>query len=133
VIVYIDENFPRQLAAGLHLLEQPVNSGLEVRAIAETFGRGVKDEEWIPKVGAEEAVVITQDLNIHRSRSQKKLYRENRLGVFFFAPPSRSGYSYWEMVEQVVKRWGELRILCNRRRPFAFRCTNRSSRFEPMP
>jgi hypothetical protein len=73
--IYIDENMPRQLAHGLHTLQQPQNlkDGLEIEvlSIADVFGKGAQDEYWIPKVGAENGIVITQDSRIQSQKHQR--------------------------------------------------------------
>ena len=102
MIIYIDENFPPQLAEGLDILSKPLFSNIEIKSIKNAFGQGCKDEDWIPVAGNQGAVVITQDLNINNTRSQRELYRKSKLGVFFFKPPSKKGYRYWEMVEQIT-------------------------------
>jgi hypothetical protein len=135
--VYIDENFPVKLAHGLQVLQEPLNKGekspIEVLSIKEVFGEGVADEDWIPLAGAEHAVVITQDYNIQRTRHQAALFREHGLGIFFYRPPSNKGFSYWEMVLQIVTRWEEIKKLSYKTQaPFAFRCSVRSKNFEPM-
>ena len=131
--IYIDENFPRPLAEGLNVLEIPNNDGFEVIALIDEFGVGAKDQDWIPLVGDEGGVVITQDLRIQRTRQLKELYMQHGLGIFFFKSPSKTGYSYWEMVEQAIKRWKELKDLAkNTPHPFAYRCTSRSSKFEKI-
>ena len=128
--IYIDENLSRHIAEGLNVLERPNGDEFEVVAIETIFGRGVQDEDWIPVVGAEKAVVITQDLNIHRTRRQRELFEQHGVGIFFLTPPSKNGYTYWEQVEQIVKRWRDIRKKCRNKRPFAFRCTSKSSEFE---
>jgi hypothetical protein len=102
--------------------------------LSDEFGKGAKDEEWIPILGKSKSVIITHDLNIHRTRSQRELYEAHGLGVFFFTPPSKSGFGYWDFVLQVIKRWEEIRKLSSPRapRPFAYRYTARSSKAEPM-
>lgn len=126
VKIYIDENFAPQLAKALDVIQQHLNlqEKIEVRvlSIGEAFGRGAKDEDWIPKAGEENSVVITQDLNIHRTRHQNELYKKHGLGVFFFKPPSK-GYSFWEMLEQLVKHWPEIKKKLNTKRPFAYLIT----------
>ncbi|MBI5914837.1 MAG: hypothetical protein HY842_05630 [Bacteroidetes bacterium] len=129
--VYIDENLPPQLARGLHILQQPLNQRerepIEVKSIKDEFGQGTQDEDWIPKAGKENAIIITQDYRIQRDKNQFALYQEHGLGVFFFKPPSKNGFTYWQMVEQVVKRWEELKKLASKeKRPFAFRCSSRA-------
>lgn len=128
--IYIDENLSSYIAEGLNILE--TDEDFEVLSIGNTFGRGVQDEDWIPKVGAQEAVVITQDINIHRTRRQRELFEQHGVGIFFLTPPSKNGYTYWEQVEQIIKRWREIKKKCRNERPFAFRCTSKSQEFERM-
>lgn len=122
--IYIDENFAQQLAQGLDVFQQHLNQKekhqVKVLSIKQEFGQGVSDEEWIPIAGEQKAVVITQDLRIQTTRHQNELYKKYGLGVFFFKPPS-NGYSFWEMVEQVIKRWPEIKKNTKNNRPFAFR------------
>lgn len=129
--IFIDENMSPYLADGLNTLEKPNNDGFEIVSIMKVFGEGVKDNEWIPQVGKEKGIVITQDFNIHRTRTLKELYLNSGIGVFFFAPPSKTGYKYWEMVEQVIRRWIVMKKHSRKvDKPFAFRCTCRSKDFE---
>jgi hypothetical protein len=124
--IYVDENFSHHLAAGFDIFQQHLNYKekiqFQVLSIKAVFGQGVKDEIWIPIVGKESGIVITQDLRIQTTRHQNELYKKHGLGVFFFKPPS-NGYTFWEMVEQLVKRWPELKRKADDKRPFAFRIT----------
>ena len=126
--VYIDENFAKQLADGLDVFQQHLNfkerSNFKVISLKEKFGQGATDEEWIPIIGKEKGVVITQDLRIQTTKHQYELYKKYELGVFFFKPPSH-GYSFWEMVEQIINRWPEIKKKTKNKRPFAFRCKSR--------
>lgn len=121
--LYIDENISPYLAKGLHFLEKGNGDEIEVLSLKEVFGTGAQDEDWIPKVGLEKGVVITQDYNIFRKKPQRELYEQSGVGLFFIKPPSNKGYKYWEMVEQIVNRWEEIKKLVHNRRPFAFACT----------
>jgi len=124
--IYLDENLPPQLASGLHILEQPNREGFEIYSTVDQFGRGIRDEDWIPEVGLVGGIVITQDIKIQRTRHLFELYRENGLGVFFFKAPSNTGYTYWEMVVEIIKRWEDIKVRSkDTRRPFAFRITKR--------
>jgi len=134
--IYIDENFPRQLAKGLHELQQPQNVrdkvNIQVLSIIDVYGQGEQDEDWIPKVGKENGLVITQDFRIQTQRHQKELYKKHGIGIFFINPPSKSGFSYWEMVKQLVVRWDDIKkIIKKNKTPFAFRCTVRT-KFEKI-
>ncbi|HPI30060.1 MAG TPA: hypothetical protein PLB59_10565 [Bacteroidales bacterium] len=134
--IYIDENMPSQLAKGLHELQQPQNKRdeleIQVLSIKEIYGQGEQDEDWIPKVGKENGIVITQDYRIQTQRHQKELYIENGIGILFFNPPSNGGFSYWEMVKQLVNHWEEIKQIIRKNKvPFAFRCSART-KFEKM-
>jgi hypothetical protein len=127
---------PSQLAHGLHTLQQPQNSkdGLEIEvlSIKDVFGQGALDEDWIPKVGAENGIVITQDFRIQSQRHQRELYIENGVGILFLNPPSKSGFSYWDMVKKLIDEWEDIkRIVKKNKTPFAFRATSRKD-FEKM-
>ncbi len=129
--IYIDENLPRQLADGLNRLVQPQNKKdnlqIEILSIKDVFGEGEQDEDWIPKVGKEHGIVITQDFRIQTQKHQKELYIENGVGILFFNPPSNGGFAYWEMVKQLVNRWDEIKqIVKKNKTPFAYRCSART-------
>jgi hypothetical protein len=133
--IYIDENFPRQLAHGLNHLIQPQNKrdsiDIEVVSILDAFGQGAADEEWIPQVGKENGIVFTQDFRIQTQRHQKQLYKDHGVGILFFNPP-KSGFTYWEMVRQVINRWDEIKqIIKKNKAPFAYKCSPKT-KFEEL-
>ena len=139
MIIYVDENMPQVLAQGFNLLQKPENIKLkakdpiEVISIIDEFGRGAEDEEWIPKAGKQGSCIITQDYNISRIKHQQKLCRQYQLGMFYFRPPSKSGFSYWDMVQLMVKHWPAIcKIATKEKKPFAYRITSRSSKPERM-
>ena len=128
--IYIDENLPRQLARGLHILQQPMNGKdsmeINVVSIKEQFGEGAKDEDWIPVVGKEKGIVITQDFRIQTLKHQKELYNQHGVGMLFISPPSNKGFKYWDMVKLLTDRWDDIKkIIKQNKAPFAFRCTAR--------
>ncbi|MCG2587183.1 hypothetical protein [Rhodohalobacter sulfatireducens] len=115
------------------ILQNPrVDEQIEVFTIRDEIGKGTPDEKWIPEVAAEDGIVITQDLSIHRVRQQRDLYRQHGLGVVFFKPP-KNGYQYWDLVEFYIKRWkavkGEVKKL---KKPFALIVTPRSAKPERL-
>jgi predicted nuclease of predicted toxin-antitoxin system len=124
--IYIDENMPPQLADGLSILEKPNNEGVEVYSIQKEYGRGILDEDWIPQVGQVNGIVITQDSKMQRIKSQFRLLKEYKLGIFYLIPPGKKGYTYWEMVEKIILNWQEIKQIVKRNKaPFAFRITAR--------
>ncbi|HLN94437.1 MAG TPA: hypothetical protein VK183_02290 [Flavobacterium sp.] len=134
--IFIDENMPSQLAHGLNTLQLPQNAkdGLEIEvlSIKEVFGQGAPDEEWIPKVGAEKGIVITQDFRIQSQKHQRQLYMDNGVGILFLNPPSKGGFSYWDMVKKLIADWDDIKKIVRKNSPpFAFRATARKD-FERM-
>lgn len=129
VNVYIDENFAPQLAKGFSVFQEHLNLKesikIKIQSVSEAFGRGARDEDWIPKAGESNSFVITQDINIYRKKHQNELFKKHNLGVFFFKPPSK-GYSFWEMLEQLVKHWPEIKKkMETTKKPFAYTVTPR--------
>jgi hypothetical protein len=136
MVIYLDENLPPQLAEGLNKLQEPLNLRLktnyEVRSIQSVFGRGVKDEEWIPRAGQEKAIAITRDFKIQTTRHQQKLCEENGLGIFFFTG-IMSGLTYWQLVKALIEKWENIiKTISENQTPFAFRVTQRGSKFERL-
>lgn len=124
--IYIDENLPRHLAQGFQILQFPegfkTGYPVEVKYIPDVFSEGVKDPEWLPQLKAEQACVITQDVNIHRRKHEMELYREAELGMYFLKGKSKKqGISIWEMVQAFAKHWEEIcRIAHTEQKPFAY-------------
>ncbi|ESU19038.1 hypothetical protein FCR2A7T_24520 [Flavobacterium cauense R2A-7] len=134
--IYIDENLPKQLAHGLNTLQQPQNlrDGLEIEvlSISDEFGKGALDEDWIPKVGAENGIVITQDSRIQSQKHQRELYLKSGVGILFLNPPSKNGFSYWDMVKKLIEEWDNIKTIVKKNKtPFAFRGSS-SRKFEKM-
>lgn len=128
MIIYIDENLSPYLARGFHIIQEPLNYKLpefiEVRSIKDEFGKGAKDEDWIPMAGKNKACVITQDYNIQRIRHQRELCNQYELGMFYFRPPSKTGLNYIDMLKLMVKHWEEItKIATKKKRPFAYKIT----------
>jgi len=130
--IFIDENLPKQLAVGLNELQRPQNFKdgfeIEVFSIVDVYGVGAQDEDWIPKVGAMNGIVITQDFRIQTQKHQRELYLKNNVGILFLNPPSNGGFPYWEMVKKLVSEWENIKKIINKNKaPFAFRCTAKTS------
>ncbi len=128
--IYIDENISPYLGRALNELQKPLNKGIEkeisVIIMKEAFYQGVKDEEWIPKIGKEKDCVITQDLNIMRIRHQRELCEKNNLGLIFIKPPTKTGFKYWEYVNLLVKFWPEInKIVREKEGFFSYKITSK--------
>lgn len=135
--IYLDENLPPVLAEGFNVLQAPLSSKLgngvtiKVRSIRKIFGSGVVDEDWIPKLNSGKDVVITQDYNINRIREQRVLCEQHGLGMIYFRPPSKNGFSYYDMLKMLVKHWPEIvEKAVKEKRPFSYKVTSRSAKLE---
>lgn len=120
--IYFDENFSPHLVEGIRQIQEGRKSeDVSVCSVSEEFGRGVDDEVWIPGIARRHGVAITQDVNIHRTRAQWELCQVNKIGVFFFKPPKKEGWSYWQIVQLAIRHWPEIKQLTEQsRRPFGF-------------
>ncbi len=127
--IFFDENFSPHLAKGFAAFQEGRKSeSVEVLHCTEKFERGANDEDWLPEVAQMHGVVITQDLNIHRTRSQWAICEKYKIGVFFFRPPKKAKYTYWQWVAEVLKHWEKIKGLAQSTpRPFAFEITPRNS------
>jgi hypothetical protein len=122
--VLIDENLSEYFADGLNTMQNPMGDGIEVTSAIKEFGRGIADEEWIPKWGKEKGIFITQDLKITTRKHQAQLLSQYNLGAFFLDVPKN--YKYWDKVRIIINRWPEIvEIIKKTKRPFAYLITPR--------
>ena len=119
--IYFDENFSPALIEGLARIQEGRRSDdTVVCSVIGEFGRGASDETWIPGIASRHGVVITQDININRTRAQWELCRSNQIGVFFVKPPKK-GCGYWQIVQLMFRHWPQISELArNTPRPFGF-------------
>lgn len=131
--IYFDENFSPALITGLKRIQEGRRSeDIDVCSVKDEFCQGCPDEEWIPKIAKRHGVVITQDLNINRTRAQWQLCRNNKIGIFFIKPPKK-GWSYWDIVRLIVRWWPEISGLAKEtRRPFGFYIEHGGSKIKPL-
>jgi hypothetical protein len=87
-----------------------------------------------PGIAAKHGVVITQDMNVHRTRAQWELCRANKIGMFFFKPPkNKAAWGYWPIVQLTVRLWPEIkRNTTELRRPFGVNIDGRPGKFKRM-
>ncbi len=119
--VYLDENLSEYVAHALNFLNKGYFKELQVYSTKEKFGKGVADEVIIPSIGREHGVLITRDINIHKTRFQYELCRQHRLGVFFLALPKNNN-KHWEIVKSLVTKWEDIvGKIESDKKPFAYR------------
>jgi hypothetical protein len=120
--VLVDENLSEHLADGLNAIQRPMDNGVEVVSMKNTFGKGTKDEDWIPKWGKKDGIFLTEDLNISRTRHLSELLKQKDFGAFFLKVPNKT--AYWDRVKILVKHWPDIiKIITTKNKPFAYLIT----------
>jgi PIN like domain len=117
--VLVDENLSEHLADGLNAIQRPMDNGIEVVSMKNIFGKGTKDEDWIPKWGKMDGIFLTADINISRTRHLADLLKQNDFGAFFLKIPNKT--SYWERVKIIIKHWPTItKLITTKTKPFAY-------------
>ena len=132
--IYFDENFSPHLVEGLRRIQEGRKAeGVTVCSVIDEFRQGADDEEWIPGIARRHGVTITQDVNIHRTRAQWELCQANKIGIFFFKPPKKEGWSYWQIVQLVIRHWPEIKRLTEQSsRPFGYVVEMHRNKFQRL-
>lgn len=120
-VIYLDENLSEYVAQALNFLNKGYFKDFQVLSTKEEFGKGVSDDVIIPVIGKDESILITRDINIHKTRFQFDLCKQYKLGVFFLTLPKKQN-KHWEMVKMLINHWEEVILkIESEKRPFAFR------------
>lgn len=119
--IYLDENLSEYVAQAINFLNKGYFRDIQVYSTKEKFGKGVADEVIIPGIGKDEGILITRDINIHKTRFQYDLCKQHKIGVFFLTLPKNQN-KHWEMVRLLIEKWEEIVDKSkNEKRPFAYR------------
>lgn len=122
--VLVDENLSEHLADGLDAIQRPMDNGIKVVSMSKTFGKGTKDDDWIPKWGKQDGIFLTEDFNMTRTRHLAELLQQHDFGAFFIRVPNKT--SYWERVNVIIKHWPEItKIVAGKKKPYAYLVTPR--------
>ena len=118
--IYLDENLSEYVADALNSLNKGYFKEIYVHSTKTKFGKGAPDEIIIPSIGKSKGILITKDLNIHRTRLQNNLCRQFNIGAFFIKLPKGMD-KHWEIVKLLISAWEELIDKINsEKRPFAY-------------
>lgn len=110
-----DANLSHRLAEGLHILEQGNDKTREPLVFiehadkVEALGRGATDAEIIAYAGKTQAIIISQDDDFKRIKSNMQLLKGLNAGYVLYKAPKKSGARYWEIVEAFIKGWKQLK------------------------
>jgi hypothetical protein len=119
--IYLDENLSEYVAQALNFLNKGYFRDIQVFSTKEKFGKGVADEIIIPSIGRDNGILITRDINIHKTRFQYELCKQHKIGIFFLTLPKNQN-KHWEMVKLLIENWEDIiEKVKNDRLPFAYR------------
>lgn len=119
--VFLDENLSEYVASALNSLSKGYFDNIEVLSTKIVFGRGVVDEGLIPKIGAQQGILVTKDIAISHTRLQYELCKDHGIGVFFLNLPKGQS-KHWDMVKVFITKWEEIALIIEKRKaPFAYR------------
>lgn len=118
--IYIDENLSEYVADALNTLNKGYFKDVIVYSTKFKLGKGQADEVIIPFIGDSNGILITKDLNIHKTRLQYQLCKEYKIGIFFLKM-QKGIDKHWEIVKLLINSWEEIieRILKDKR-PFGY-------------
>jgi len=104
----VDNDLPPRLAVVLNTIFE--EDGDEIVSLREKFGRGnLKDEEWIPALGAEGRwAVISADQRIAKRRPSRELFIRNGLVGFFFNPALQKSALH-KQAARLLTLWPQIR------------------------
>ena len=121
IYIYLDENLSEYVADALNSLNKGYFSDIQVSSTKVSFGKGIEDEKLIPEIGKRNGILITRDINIHRTKLQYELCKQHKLGVFFLSMPKNLS-RHWEIALALIEHWEEIVKLCQTNKlPFAYR------------
>lgn len=119
--IYLDENLSEYVAQALNFLNKGYFRDIQVYSTKEKFGKGEKDEIIIPGIGGSNGILITRDINIHRTRLQNDLCQKHKLGVFFLTM-QKGQDKHWEVVKCLINNWEQIISIISREKPpFSYR------------
>jgi len=126
--IYLDENLSEHVAEALNNLNRGYFNDVQVHSTKEVFGKGISDEELIPKIGKEKGYLITRDFQIQKTRLQCNLLEKNSVGAFFIKLPKNLN-KHWELVRLLINNWEAIiETVRNERKPVSYRIANRKTK-----
>jgi predicted nuclease of predicted toxin-antitoxin system len=108
-----DAQMPVKLAIGLEALDKENNAGIiKIKTHHadndKELGRGATDAEIIVWAGKHKAIIISEDDDFKRIKSNKQLVKNLKVGYVLYKPPHH-GSRYWEKVQAFIMGWERLK------------------------
>ena len=111
MLFIFDENFSKNLAEGLNLLEKSNPSSIipvDVISAEKLMGRrGASDPELIEAAGSD-GIVITKDKDFKQIKLYTDIIEATGAKVLFFKP-SKKLIFFWDILSATVERWEEMK------------------------
>jgi len=111
MLFVFDENFSKNLAAGLHLLEKsnPASAiPVDIMSAEELLGkRGAHDLEIIKATG-KNGVVFTRDKDFKQIKLYGRVIEATGGKVLFFKPSKKLTF-FWDTLAAIIARWDEIK------------------------
>jgi len=116
-----DANLSFRLAEALQILESgDINSKVKIDHADSLVGKGATDEDIIKVAGKTNAIIISQDDDFKRIKSNRELIKKLSVGYIMYRPP-KHGSRYWEIVESFILGWQDLKqIISKTTQPFLY-------------
>lgn len=118
-----DENFSKNLAKGLDLLEKSnPGSKIPVNVISaeELMGRRGATDQEIVKAAGSNAVVFTKDKDFRQIKLYGKIIEQTGVKVLFFKSSSKLIF-FWDILTAIVSDWEAIkRVLSNSVPPYVY-------------
>jgi hypothetical protein len=110
---YVDECLGRFVAESL------TTAGFDVRAYHDHFA-GVRDVDWLPRVGASRWILLTKDKNIRRNQLEVDAILNSGVRAFVV---TAAGLHRDELAKLVLSAMPKIQRICQQRGPFIFNIT----------
>ncbi|MGN6248343.1 MAG: hypothetical protein ACTHNG_08300 [Ginsengibacter sp.] len=118
--IYLDENLSEYVADALNSLNKGYFTEVIVHSTKMKFGKGKPDETIIPSIGNSNGILITKDLNIHKTRLQYQLCQKYKIGVFFLKM-QKGLDKHWEIVKLLINSWETILLkVSTEKKPFGY-------------
>ena len=106
-----DANMPLRLVKGLELLDQENRSGtikIKIDHSDKVVKVAATDADIIKYASKVDAIIISEDDDFKRIKSNKALLKSLGVGYVLYRPP-KHGARYWEKVQAFIIGWEKLK------------------------
>jgi PIN domain-containing protein len=115
VKIFIDEDTGTSVARALHALNIAT---VDWVSKDRTVKKGTKDEDWIPYVGRGQYLLLSCNIGILDSDTQRQLFIREKVGAVFI---TSGEITKLQLMQFIMRRWDWLVALHETQpRPFAF-------------